>query len=448
MATWSGNPKPNPSYAGLTIPEKVVFWVTSATITVWTGLITYALADTGFSSMHAATSAVFVALIAHGLCSLGVTRLRDLPFRRWNTAWSKWTAASWKRYFPFALIVLLLGLGLHDTAGLFYCWYERKTFLNQLSDGWHFKLIDEGPELIGRAHALFPSRPESYFIYQSARRIFAEQSGEENAEKLKNFSSTFLQGYEAERSLKRCPVLLPFLFCCSCTSESYFRLMRRIAMVESGDYDNATIHKPGEDDVDAYLLWLYHMSERKDLDNDERKDLYQKLTQVAELVKWQNSPVFTGIIDRIIQIEYLEAEKKRNKCPVNKMWKYTEKLVKYYENEGERSQIIPPNKTLIYFVLKQVSLNKNDNKIGMKFSTAFPGLPENVAVFLKYCPEYQNQFRKHGWRIADTNIDEIVEKMDHLVKPLRNDDEVNQYLTDEAVTNWMEFDPLWWRQRP
>ena len=337
--------------------------------------------------------AVFSALTVLALGSFGVTRFGELPFHRWTVAWSKWTVASWKRCFPFVLVVVLLGLGLHDAVGLFHCQYERKAFLDRLSDGWTNRHDTKGPELIGRAHALYPNRPEPYFIYQSARRSLAEQSNEERGDDLKEYARAFLDGHEADNSLRWCPIL----FCCSCVPKSYFRLMPRIAMAESHDHSRATKHKPDKDDADAYLLWLYHMSEREDIDDDEYERLYLKLMKAANADEWKNSPVYPGVVDHVMQAEYLIAMYSSDECPAETMWKYTEIILHRYKSTGDMSPVVPPNKTQVYSILKQISLNPNtgDPDSGREVGTPFPDLREGVKKLLNDCPDYRRKFDEH-----------------------------------------------------
>ena len=345
--------------------------------------------------------------------------------------------ASRRRLPAVVFVTALLGLGLHESGGLFYCQYERKAFLDRLSDGWRSRHNNEGPELLGQAHALFPNRPEPYFIYQSARQQFVGQSNEERGDDLKEYARAFLDGHEAGRSLRWCPIL----FCCSCAPESYFRLMPRIAMAESHDHPRATKHEPGEDDADAYLLWLYHMSERTDIDNDEYGRLYLMLKEAADAEKWRNSPVYPGVVDHVMQAEYLGAMHLGDECPTETMWAYTETLIHRYESTGDMSPIVPPNKTLVYSILRQIALDLNTRgpDAGEELRSPFPDLRERVDKLLKYCPEYRGKLAEH---YTEGEITGILDKMSRLEQPLSDDDKVAEYLAEAEMTDWMELRPF------
>ena len=70
-------------------------------------------------------------------------------------------------------------------------------------------------------------------------------------------------------------------------------------MAECHDDSRATKRNPVEDDTDTYLLWLYHMAERQDFDDEEYERLYLVLMETANADKWKNSPVYPGVVDHV-----------------------------------------------------------------------------------------------------------------------------------------------------
>lgn len=435
------HPNRKSSNTQLTTSESFFYWATILTISVWSGLGIFAFSDEVFFMRQAGLFSVFSALTVFILVSFGVSRFADLPLRRWIVSWSKWVVAPRKRFFPFVFVVAmlelsLLGLGLHDAGGLFYCEYQKDTFFDRLSAGWSKRHNREGPELIGRAHAMFPNRPEPYFVYQSARRSFAEQSDEKKVTTLKKYAKAFLDGYEMGGTIQWCPKF----FCCSCRSKSYFRLMPRIAMVESDNHARATKHKPDEGDEDAYLLWLYHMSERQDIDSDEYDNLYKLMKEIADAEKWKNSPVYPGVADHVMQNEYIRAKQANSECPAETMLIYTEEIIQRYMTTGDRSPIIPPNKTQLYYILMKIHLDQKTSNINRgDIRMPFIPLKNDVKEFLEYCPTYKNKFTN---LYQDDEVVNIVNKLNSLVKPLGNDDKVKIYLTKAETEDWFKLCPI------
>ena len=421
--------------------------MTIFTIVVWSGLVIYALYDDVILMRKAASFAVFFSLSVFLLISFEVARFADLPFRSWIISWSIWIVASWKSRFPLVFVAVLLGLsllglGVHDVGALIYCQYQKNVFLDRLSSGWSERHNDDGAKLIGRANALFPNRPEPYFVYQSARRSYAEQSNKERATTIKEYARAFLNGYEMDDSMGWYPIF----FCCSCRPMSYFRLLPRIVMVESHDYTRATKHKPEKDDRDAYLLWLYHMSERKDIDFNERENIYEQMKEITSVDTWNNSPVYPSIVDHVMQGEYLRAKHWKSECPVEKMWKYTEDIIHRYKTIGDESPIIPPNKTLVYYILKQIYLDQKDlNAKEIDIRTPFTDLRNVVKELLNDCSDYRKKFHNN---YTNDEIENIINILSGLVQPLGNDEKIKTYLTTAKTKDWLEFCLFKCKQRP
>ena len=61
------------------------------------------------------------------------------------------------------------------------------------------------------------------------------------------------------------------------------------------------------------------------------------------------------------------------------------------------SPTVPPNKTLVYSISRQIALNLNtgDPDTGRELGTPFPDLREGVRKLLNDCPEYRGKFDEH-----------------------------------------------------
>lgn len=416
----------NRAFQNIRLTKSGRFVHRAAIFTIFLWIIIAVVAVRDYITYPLINSAIFIGAIT---LFIGIfIDLKRVPLQRWLISGSKWVCGSCRRFFIIIpIIAFFLGLGLHDNASLVYCLYKRSIFNDLLLEGWKNKLDGTGSENFGKAHALFRHRPEPYYLYQSARTFFTRRSDPNNVDRSEMYARGFLEGDNVDRDMRWCPIL----FCCSCISEGYFRLTNRIVRHEAHEKPKEL---PKEHDVDEYLLWLYHMSEQDEdnISNEEYDQISSELKNAANNQEWINSPIYPLVADHVMQIEYYEYRKsdeylKSEECP-DVMWKYTEEVIARYDHSHDISMVIPPNKTIIYYILKWIHSEISETEI----QTPFP-MRNEIERILQDCPQYHDNFlKKYG---AD-EISRIVTEMSMMERTVTDGE---SYLRSQMKKEWMKF---------
>lgn len=395
----------------------ILFSITLVAISLWTVLawiVAREWIDNELLTTILALLSVIVFLV------FGTIDLAAVPLRRLIHRWAK-TPSVW--HWRSILTICLLFFGLWEFVGVSYCYYNREKFRVHLKDGWeiHRSPIEAGHK-IGLAFAMFPERPEPYVIYNKARQFY--KGLPDGAKQLSTFAFNFL--YNSNKST--CSYLFSLLFCCSCIEQSKFdhRLLQKIAMVESGHIVDATSTQPSKQspiNADDYLLWLYHKFEVPSVEIDK---IMKEIQRVVDDHKYQHRLIYPLLVDRMFQYEYYNAE---GDCPTNQLINYTKSFVSHYRSPGGSDVVSPPNKALVYFIIRH-AVNFRLEEI------PFVKLRDALQNFSEACPEFMTQLTK-TYRSQDAEY--LYGFEDGYVGELEGLDSVKSYLYTSGNRDWAKL---------
>ena len=405
---------------------RIVFGLILAAVSLWTGLIVFTVVELSDEPLFSAVSVTLSTLL---LLILGTTDLTALHLRQRFLRCANYIVNT--RFSTLFLLGLLLTvmLPIYEIAGLIHCQLRKAEYYSLLHDGWKNRLAPgTGPRMIGQAFSLFPTRQESYFIYQRGRQFYTRRTHETALEELKLYATTFLAGIASRDDIAWCPIF----FCCSCSNKSYFHMLPIIAKAEASDFAGATAIEPPTNHVNEYLLWLYHMSERRDLTRDYRdKELYPRIKAAVDNDQFNSSPIYPLLLDHLMQIEY--SRDSTQPCSTDDLIRYTEEIITRYGTSKDLTSVAPPNKTFLYFLIRVVANYKVSQ---IPFETTV----SKARHFLEICPEYSRALQH---KYEPNELKKIANHMYELERmTLAHDTNVTKYLSEATSRDWMQFAPL------
>ena len=385
---------------------KLIFGLTLATISIiilLTGIATRNLQIFDILSFY---GAILVTIL---LNIFGLTSIDKVPIRRLLFRWSEKASVS---ILSKILVVLVFGSVLTEFSSVAYCWYHRHLFFTHLDQAWAERRNPEtAPLHIARAYALFPNRPEPYIVYHRARNYFG--SVQHRQAKLRQFSNLFLTNFKTCDNTS----FRPFLFCCSCMPKKHYYLLPQVALADVADLRSATLTEPTRNDIDAYLLWLYHMSERSDVPLVE---VFSKMQNVISQGNFHNSPIFPLVLDHFFQYKL-----NNNNCS-EKLISYTEDYIAYYNSIEEFDPVSPPSKTKLYYIILRIHSGYETEH--------YEDLDNEITHILSACSAYAENLRD---KLNENSS--IVGKLNEFQGAFSSESGVREYLSDGKNRNWLSL---------